>query len=252
MSSLKKNFMQKMIGPLTGLAAGLAVAVTGLAPTEATAQERPTTQQDINDFASATVQFAEKYPNISPAQAAAIHDLYAEMQEFYLADPTRPNPDGFLSDITNHAGVIAERYGLGYDRLYVELQNSIGLHSLFSETFLTLTQQNMGQNLELADFNNEDFVGMKLQAMIDVQFRLARFVEESSKLLAEDDNLPAATFASFSTVCHLARRFEERMQDIQTSVLPQNGYTVYPVQMSVEDPATGYNQPLDCNARPGR
>jgi hypothetical protein len=253
MKSLKQTFMKHMIGPLSGIAVGLAAAVTILPVTSAEAQTRPTTIQDVNDFTSAAVQFDQKFSEITPAQAARINALYAEMQEFYLADPTRPNPHGFLSDITNHAGAVAGAYDMGQNRLYTDLMATVGVHSLYAETFLTLTQQNMGQNLELAHADHPDFVGLKFQAMIDVQFRLARFVEESSKLLADDPNLSNQTFASFSTLCHLAQRFETDMHDLHMTLIPENNAgTAYAGQMTVEDPTTGYRQSMVCTKRPGR
>ena len=252
MKSLTKTFMKNMIGPLSGLAVGLAAVVTVIPAAPAEAQQRYTTQQDVNDFNAVIGRFSDRFSRITPAQEAAINALYQEMQEFYLADPARPNPNGFFSDITNHAGAVAGQYDMGNNRLYTDLMNSIGLHSLYAETALTKSML-QGQNTELAHSRDSDLVGVKLQAMIDIQYRLARFVEQTAIQVAEDRNLSSETFHSYSTLCHLARRFEDRMKDIHMAVLPANNIgNPHERAMTVEDHASDYTKALDCTRIPSR
>lgn len=251
--SLKQKFTKHMIGSMTGALTGLAVAVSSLgAAAPAQAQQSYTTQDDIHNFGIIAADLDHKYENITPRQATTINTLYKQMQEEYLADPSHPNLQGYISAITADAAALANAYGMGNDPAFTGLISAVGLHSNLAETFYTLTGQNMGQSIELADATHEDFLGLKFQAMVDTQYRLSHFLERTAAKMTEQDFVAAEDFSTFSHLCHMSRSHETAMKDLHMAILPANNIgNPNDRAMTAEDPTTNYTRPLDCDHVPG-
>jgi hypothetical protein len=214
---LKGSFSKEAQGIALATATALAPLTLASLPSAAEAQTRAqTTQAEVNEFIHTARHLNNNvYPSREQWDMNRTNALYVNFHRFFL-EYNGQNYAGYKHSMSENAAELARIYGLTNSSQYRDFRNALARHSNFAETYLA----NEGQGMAYAD--NDGLVGMKYQAIIDVQRTGAAFVEQ----IIPHFNANTASdrlHTLFGRVCYFNQVMDDEMQELYRAVHRRNG-----------------------------
>lgn len=210
-----------------GLAAfaSFAPVTTAVLPTTATAQTQAhTTQAEVNDFIRAMRAYQSRYSNYSNTDYGNVNALYVNIHRFFLSYNGQ-NYSGSHHNVPVYATALARLYGLENSREYRDFINAVERHSNFAETYMA------DSGLNLVNERRPEFMGMKFQAIIEVQSTAAAFMERVLPYVPNPQTISNDLHTVYGRACYITQSMTrnggefgaDTVLDVIRSVQSKNG-----------------------------